>query len=268
MDMQRNWEMGDVAELAMQAMRNSIQWMEGTPGSSVDMCHRQGKSAVYLAHDMSIVDVPPAGARDESLPASASTKREGPDAGRGQELLIIIGANGAGKTTLGRAHRAWLPRPYYNVDVIAEGLGDANDPDLQREARTLVDERIESHLEATDAFGFESTFSGRSRPDIVSRAKARGYTTRAVFVGTETHRVNVARVRRRTREGGHDVPESEIIRRWTAAWRNLLESWNMLDQIEIVDNSGAAPRLLASKRGSHIELTQGLPQWAVQMTER
>ena len=42
----------------------------------------------------------------------------------------------------------------------------------------------------------------------------------------------------------------------------------MLDHIEIVDSSRAAPRLLGSKRGSHTELALGLPQWAAELTER
>ena len=104
-------------------------------------------------------------------------RREETDSEGGRELLVIVGANGAGKTTWSRAHKAWLPRPFYNVDVIAEGLGDADDGQIQSEARALVDVRIETHLRAGDAFGFESTYSGRSRPEIVRRAKSNGYTT-------------------------------------------------------------------------------------------
>ena len=44
------------------------------------------------------------------------------------ELTVVIGANGAGKTTWCREQRDSLPKPFYNADSIAEGLGDANDP--------------------------------------------------------------------------------------------------------------------------------------------
>lgn len=47
-------------------------------------------------------------------------------------LTVVIGANGAGKTTWSRKHRETLPKPFYNADSIAEGLGDANDAALQR----------------------------------------------------------------------------------------------------------------------------------------
>ena len=119
------------------------------------------------------------------------------------KLTVVIGANGAGKTTWAREHRDTLPRPFYNADSIAEGLGDANDPGLQRTARELVDQQIERDLADQRSFGFESTYSGRSRPDIVKRAKALGYATGAVFIGTRHHAINIKRVQRRVREGGH-----------------------------------------------------------------
>ena len=117
-------------------------------------------------------------------------------------LTVVIGANGAGKTTWARKHRETLPKPFYNADSIAEGLGDANDAALQRAARKLVDDRIQRDLSEGNTFGFESTYSGRSRPDIVRTAKRLGYTTRAVYLGTETVAINIRRVRKRVEEGG------------------------------------------------------------------
>ena len=252
-----------VGERAIGALRASIREMERAPGSGISMCHRQGKTAVFLADDgTSIVEHAPEGTREETTPASGATSNGETACEGARELIVIVGANGAGKTTWGRAHRSCLPLPFYNVDVIAEGLGDANSRELQREARAVVDERIEAHLRAGHSFGFESTYSGRSRPAIVKRAKSGGYTTRALFMGTSTHRLNAARVRRRAREGGHDVPVSEIVRRWTAAWQNLLKTWDVLDTVEIVDNSGTSPRLVASKRSTEIQLCGALPAWA------
>ena len=62
------------------------------------------------------------------------------------KLTIIIGANGAGKTTWTRKHRDELPQRFYNADPIADGLGSADDPALQREARRFIDDQIERDL--------------------------------------------------------------------------------------------------------------------------
>ena len=141
------------------------------------------------------------------------------------QLTVVIGANGAGKTTWTRSNRDQLPEPFYNADSIAEGLGDANSPASQERARELVDQEIEDRMRLKEDFGFESTWSGKSRPEIVCDASAQGYTTRAVFLGTNHPGINISRVRQRVREGGHNVPESEIVRRWTAAYENLLANW-------------------------------------------
>ena len=100
------------------------------------------------------------------------------------KLTIVVGANGAGKSTWSERHRKELPTDFYNADSIARGLGDWNSARKQREARELVDRAIEEQLATRGDFGFESTYSSRSRPSIVRRSKAFGYEVSAVFVGT------------------------------------------------------------------------------------
>ena len=178
------------------------------------------------------------------------------------KLTIVIGANGAGKTTWCREHRASLPKPFYNADSIAEGLGDANDPILQRDARRLVDERIRNDLEARTTFGFESTYSGRSRPNIVRTAKGLGYTTIAIFLGTRNAEVNISRVRKRVSEGGHHVEPSEVRRRWTAAWTTLIDTWEEFDTVRVLDTSGPKPIEIARKNGPRVTMPATPPNWA------
>ena len=83
----------------------------------------------------------------------------------------------------------------------------------QREARAWVDQRIEEHLVAGESFGFESTYSGRSRPDVVRRAHGLGYDVQAIFIGTRDVSINIDRVAMRVRQRtGHDVPVEELAR--------------------------------------------------------
>ena len=113
------------------------------------------------------------------------------------ELFIVIGANGAGKTTWADANRQDLPSHFYNADSIASGLGSADEAQHQLAARGIVDRAIAQHLLRQESFGFESTYSGRSRPGIVRQAKRLGYHTYAVFLGTEHPEINIERVRQR-----------------------------------------------------------------------
>lgn len=177
-------------------------------------------------------------------------------------LTVVIGANGSGKTTWTRRGREFLPKPFYNADSIAEGLGDPDNPELQRQARRIVDEAIENDLASRHSFGFESTYSGQSRPRIVVRAKELGYFTHAVFLGTDRPTINIARVRRRVEEGGHNIPEDEIVRRWHASWTNLLDTWNSFEKITLVDNSASAARVVLDKDGVDVRIADSLPRWA------
>ena len=80
----------------------------------------------------------------------------GATADRQPVLTVVIGANGTGKTTWTRATRDRLPKPFYNADSIAEGLGDPNDAALQVQAREIVDRAIGQHLSDRSSFGFEA----------------------------------------------------------------------------------------------------------------
>ena len=184
------------------------------------------------------------------------------------QLIVVIGANGAGKTTWARRHRTTLPKPFYNADWIAEGLGDANDRTMQEAARHIVDEQIEADLSQARTFGFESTYSGHSRPNIVRRAKNAGYTTGAIFIGTEDARINISRVAKRVEEGGHDVAEHEVKRRWSAALANLLDTWDAFDTIRVLDSSGTEPIEIALKSGPGARTISTFPQWAQAIAER
>ena len=140
-------------------------------------------------------------------------------------LTIVIGGNGAGKTTWCRQHRDELPEHFYNADSIAEGLGDWNSGTAQEAARKIVDERIRRHLTNHEDFGFESTYSGESRPHVIIEAKRLGYGTRAILIATgkpdDQHRTCYARVAAGT---GHHVPTNEIHRRWRASQENVVRT--------------------------------------------
>ena len=186
------------------------------------------------------------------------------------KLTIVIGANGAGKSTWYREHESELPKDFYDADSIANTLGDWNDPHDQIQAARRVNGAIRGHLARKEAFGFESTYSGRSRPRIVERAAREGYDIHAVFVGTRDPRINVARVRRRVAENtGHDVDADDIRRRWHNAQENLAKTVLAFSRIDLYDNSGTTYRRIAVVRQYGIErLSPEAPEWARKLLAR
>lgn len=239
------------------------------------MCFRQGKACVYTSEDDGriIITEPPDGVVERLDTRTGRLTEPGPTAanrnGIGHrppipKLTIVIGGNGAGKTTWCRGHPHELPEAFYNPDAIAQDLGDWNDVGNQREAGRIVNAAIRRHLEQRENFGFESTYSGRSRPRIVRTAASNGYEVRVVFIGTNGPELNVERVRQRVRSGtGHDVPVPEITRRWTAAQKNLVDTAASFGAIDVLDNSHGTTRHVASiaKGGIRLPATP-TPAWA------
>jgi predicted ABC-type ATPase len=47
------------------------------------------------------------------------------------------------------------------------------------------------------------------------------------------------------RQGGHNVPRSDVLRRFSRSWTNFHNAYRLLaDEWTVYDNSGASPRVL------------------------
>lgn len=184
--------------------------------------------------------------------------------------IIVIGANGAGKTTWCRRHGDLLPEHFYNADTIAEGLGGWNSPAHQRTARDLIDKQVEGHLTRKEDFGFESTYSGRSRPAIIERAGALGYRTTAIFLGTRRPEINNQRVAAHVATRTvHEVPAAEIRRRWATCPGNLARAAHAISYIHMLANSDQTTRrVILIENGREVAQAPTMPEWAYELNER
>jgi predicted ABC-type ATPase len=72
-----------------------------------------------------------------------------------------------------------------------------------------------------DSFAFESTLAGRGYTRAVPRWREVGYNVKIVFLSLPSVELAIARVRTRVAQGGHDVPESAIRRRFEAGLENF-----------------------------------------------
>ena len=95
-----------------------------------------------------------------------------------------------------------------------------------------------------------------------ARASQQDYETHAIFLGTSHPGINIARVSRRVLEGGHHVPENEIIRRWTRAFENLLATWEVFSRIDVLDSTTGTVRMIVQKRDGRTRIAgANLPSW-------
>jgi len=104
-------------------------------------------------------------------------------------------------------------------------------------------EEIRRRVRDRRSFAFETTLSGVRYARLIPPWRALGYHVKLVFLSLASPDLAVARVATRVRQGGHDVPEQVIRRRFDGGLRNfdrvykgLVSSW------VLYDNSGPAPR--------------------------
>ena len=77
------------------------------------------------------------------------------------------------------------------------------------------------------------------------RWKSAGYRVEIVFLRLHSPQLALRRIASRVRQGGHDVPRSDVIRRFTRGWNNFQSFYCPLaDMWAVYDNSGDRPRLL------------------------
>jgi predicted ABC-type ATPase len=151
--------------------------------------------------------------------------------------IVIAGPNGAGKTTFAREY---LPKDagvihFVNADLIAAGLSPLR-TELDRLARARAD------------FAFESTLSGLRYVGRLKKWKAAGYRLEMVFLRLRSPQLALRRIAVRVKQGGHDVPRADVLRRFERGWRNFEASYKPLaDAWAVYDNSGDRPQLLEPK---------------------
>ena len=168
-------------------------------------------------------------------------------------VYIIAGPNGVGKTTFARE---FLPnyadcKNFINADLIAQGVSPFAAEEAAFRAGRLMLEEIERYAERGESFGFETTLSGRSYVSMIRQLKKRGYKVHFFFLWVPTVHLALMRVRARVLEGGHDVPEAVIRRRFDRSNRNFLLRYRSLGASWMLfDNSGATPAVIAFEKGT------------------
>lgn len=126
-------------------------------------------------------------------------------------LIVIAGPNGAGKSTLYQTRVApSFVGPFIGADLIQRD--EVKDPSMEASYRAaeIAAERRVILLEARKSFATETVFSHPSKLDIIRDAQGYGYIVIVMHVGVDHPDLSVSRVRARTDEGGHDVPEQKI----------------------------------------------------------
>lgn len=140
-----------------------------------------------------------------------------------KNLYIIAGCNGAGKTT---ASFTILPDilncyKFVNADEIARGLSPFQPDKVDFEAGRIMLNRINQLFNDGKSFAIETTLA------------------------TKIYKSKIEQVQ----EGGHNIPEYVIERRYISGLKNLFNIYMpIVDELLIFDNTNLNVELIAEKR--------------------
>jgi len=165
-----------------------------------------------------------------------------------KKLYIIAGPNGAGKTV---ASYTILPeifnvKEYVNADEIARGISPFNYDKVGIKAGRLLVLRIRELLKEEQTFAVETTLATRSYVKLIEKAQKQGYKVTLLFMWLNSQELALKRVSTRVKEGGHNIKNDVIRRRFRNGLNNLVDIYiPIVDNWMVVNNSGERFNIIA-----------------------
>lgn len=176
-------------------------------------------------------------------------------------IYLIAGCNGAGKTTFAKE---FLPKEvkclrFLNADEIARGLSPLKPSAGAVRAARLLLTQVEECLRRHETFALESTLSGKTYIRLFRRARQLGYEIELHYLWLSSPAQAIARVRQRVKLGGHNVPVSDIRRRFKRSLVHLLDDYlHLATRWMVWDSRGLPAKRLAISIQHDIESVRKL----------
>jgi predicted ABC-type ATPase len=137
-------------------------------------------------------------------------------------------------------------KEFVNADEIAKGLSPFQPEKVSFEAGRIMLNRISELLTQNANFAFETTLATKSYKNRILEAKQKNYNVTLLFFWLKNPELAKERVKTRVFEGGHNIPEDIIERRYYRGIKNLFEIYlSIVDQVLIFDNSDGKHDLIA-----------------------
>ncbi len=138
-------------------------------------------------------------------------------------LYIIAGANGSGKSTFAEVLLKEKKLEFLNADEIAKEISPDAINSVPISAGKEYFKRLNAFFRLNKSFAIETTLSGNNIVRIINKAEQQNYKITLVYSFLQNCTTCIARVKQRVENGGHDVPEEDIIRRY---YKSIVKFWD------------------------------------------
>lgn len=87
--------------------------------------------------------------------------------------------------------------------------------------------------------------SGKSYARLIPEWRKKGYKIKLFYLKLTDPEIAIARIKQRVKEGGHNVPEDVVLRRFQAGLRHFETLYkDLVDEWALYDNAGPSPILI------------------------
>lgn len=170
---------------------------------------------------------------------------------------VVAGPNGAGKTTFALKYLPMIAscHDFINADEIAKGLSPLNFEAGLLKAGKIFLETLNHRIASRKNFAFETTLSGRTYLSRIAEWRKSGWKVILFYLYIPNAEFSTMRVRQRVFQGGHNIPQDDICRRYPRSIRNLFDYAEVCDLTFCLDNTGNQTISIFEKRlGFPIEI--------------
>lgn len=164
-----------------------------------------------------------------------------------KRFWLIAGPDGAGRTTYAFRNVPAVSGSlnFVNLDEIARGLSPLEPKLAEREAARVALARAREFMRRAEVFSMETTMSGKVHLALMEDARRHGLSPALLYFSVRTPEICLERIARRVAEGGHDVAERIVRRRFARSHDNLRDYCAAADLWRIYEASGPRPCLAA-----------------------
>lgn len=175
-------------------------------------------------------------------------------------MYIISGCNGSGKTT---ASYTLLPEllncsQFINSDEFAKSLSPFDPAAASVTASRYLVMKFNYLVNRKADFGVETTLATRTLLNMIKNAQAEGYKVTVLYLWLNDVKIAINRVRHRVDNGGHDIPEEVIRRRFSRGLEYFFKDYiPVCDRWMLADNSQTPFKMVAygDRTSTHIKDT-------------
>lgn len=175
---------------------------------------------------------------------------------------IIGGVNGVGKSSFTGVFKEFTSDlgVIVDVDKIAAELG-GNTFSGGKVALAQIHDCIERNISFTQ----ETTLSGYRTEATAKQVKELGYHVRMFYVGLDTLDESLLRIQNRVRRGGHNIPNDDVSRRFSARWESLAKVLPCCDEAEFYDNDNGFVKVAEYRNGEFRTVGNRIPNWILEL---